>query len=67
MQLENNLNCAVVQETVFASSCLPMFLEAVLKETSNISALLKELPEEWPYEDRVLAWLVPNMKGNRQI
>lgn len=62
MQLENNLNCAVVQETVFVSSCLPMFHEAVLKETSNISALLKELPEEWPYEDRVLAWLVPNMK-----
>ena len=50
----------IQQERSYSESCLPKTIELALQNKAKILSFLGEENKGWPFEDRVLVWLVPS-------
>jgi hypothetical protein len=48
----------------FSDSCLPLTLELATLLRESIDPLLPKTTSEWSFDDRVLAWLAPNLSAH---
>jgi hypothetical protein len=49
-------------ERVFVASCLPATMQLARRFHLDVETAVALLHPEWPFEDRVLLWLLPNME-----
>ncbi len=49
------------QELVFSDSSLPATMDLARAAKTLLRRAISRTPRPWPFEDRVLAWLVPSM------
>jgi hypothetical protein len=50
------------QEAVFSESCLPLTMELAKVFKTLVRTELPTTPPLWPFEDRVLLWLLPSLR-----
>jgi hypothetical protein len=50
-------------ERLFASACLPSTMQLALRFHLDLVKQLAPIHPEWPFEDRILLWLLPNMEN----
>jgi hypothetical protein len=53
-------------ERVFAASCLPSTMKLARRFHLDVVTRVALIHPEWPFEDRVLLWLLPNMEQESQ-
>ena len=51
----------ILQERTFSETCLPLTMEMANHVEELLLPMLNTFPKTWPFEDRVLAWLVPTL------
>jgi hypothetical protein len=51
-----------MEPDAFGDCCLPHAMEFARAARTKIEPQLHNIPEEWPFEDRVLVWLWPNLQ-----
>jgi hypothetical protein len=49
-------------ERIFAASCLPSTMKVARRFRLDVVTRVALIHPEWPFEDRVLLWLLPNME-----
>ena len=49
-------------ERLFASSCLPRTMVFAWRFQADLVGAVANIHPEWPFEDRVLVWLLPNLE-----
>jgi hypothetical protein len=49
-------------ESAFAASCLPSTMQLARRCHLEVETRVALIHPEWPFEDRVLLWLLPNME-----
>lgn len=54
----------MTQVRAFAGTCLPQTMELASVLRAILIPHLRNLPQKWPFHDRVLAWLVPNFESD---
>ena len=54
----------VAQRQEFVRSSLPLTIELADVLKAILIPHLREMPQDWPYPDRVLAWLVPSLSDD---
>ena len=52
------------QERAFSKNALPLTIELACALKSVLRRPLIGLPPEWPYPDRVVAWLLPSLRND---
>lgn len=53
----------LLEPTQFGGDYLPLTSELARAAERWLRSQLRHLPSEWPFEDRVLAWLVPDLSA----
>lgn len=56
-----------VEPPAFSLSALPLTIELAGILKNIISPLLRDIPETWSFDDRVLAWLYPDVRVKIEV
>ena len=54
----------VLRQEAFSMSCLPLTSALAAALTLQILPELRRMPTIWPFDDRVLVWLLPSLKAD---
>src|SRR5262245_23596631 len=57
-----SLNVSVTLDKVFAESCLPATTALAERFRLDIVRVLDDQSATWPFDDRVLVWLLPSLR-----
>jgi hypothetical protein len=58
------LSSKCILDDSFGRSCLPSTMGIASRFRSDILKRLDAVHPEWPYEDRVLVWMLPNLEND---
>jgi len=50
--------------TGYIKSCLPKTIKLAKRNKNILKDRLKHLNSKWPFEDRILVWLLPNIEDD---
>jgi hypothetical protein len=50
-------------ERQFGRSCLPATMALALRFRADVAKRIQHIHPKWPFEDRVLLWLLPNLEA----
>lgn len=59
---KNRIRVTMLQELVFSESSLPATIELAAAFRPYIDSRLRGTPSKWPFDDRVLVWLIPSLR-----
>jgi hypothetical protein len=57
----------MLQERTFTETYLPLTMEMANHVKELLLPMLDMFPRTWPFEDRVLAWLVPSLADDIKV